>query len=327
MRPSSGHRLASAAVLSSLLLAGAPRLRAELPAWAYPVAPALSPVAPEPGAEDRPRTVPGSTLTLTRRQFEAHVLPEPDWHPEEHPPMPPVVRMGREPQVWACAYCHLPNGAGRPENASLAGLSRAYILQQLEEFRAGRRQGSEPRRGPQNAMIAIAKALTRAEAEAAAAYFASLTPATFITVIEQDSVPQTYVAGAMLAVLPGGAAEPLGDRIIEVPESLERAENRDSRTPYLAFVPVGSVRRGEALARRTTAPTNLACGACHGPGLRGQADFPRLAGRSPSYLMRQLYDYRAGTRTGAGGLMQGVTAHLTTADMVDLAAYLASLSP
>jgi len=311
-----------------LVLRGlAPSARAEVPAWAYPVAPAVSPVPAPPDQPYLPQHVPGSPVTLTERQFAPHVTAVPDWHPMEHPVMPPIVRVGREPQVWACGYCHLPNGAGRPENASLAGLPAAYLRQQLADFRDGRRAGSEPRRGPQGYMIALAKALKADEAEQAVAYFSALKPAGFVTVVESETVPRSYVAGAMLAVVPGGGSEPLDGRIIEMPEDLSRAENRDSRTPYIAYVPVGSILRGEARANHPTAPGALACGACHGPGLKGMADFPRLAGRSPSYLMRQLYDYKAGTRTGASGLMKVACAHLAESDMVDLAAYVASLPP
>jgi cytochrome c553 len=159
------------------------------------------------------------------------------------------------------------------------------------------------------------------------AYFSLLKPAGFVRVVEADRVPRSYVAGAMLAAVPGGGSEPLGDRIIEMPRDLAQAENRDSRTPYIAYVPVGSVGRGAALANHPTTPGAFACSLCHGPGLKGLADFPRLAGRSPSYLMRQLYDFKAGTRTSDSGLMKAVVAVLTPSDLVDLSAYLASLPP
>ena len=218
----------------------------------------------------------------------------------------------------------MPNGAGRPENASLAGLTQAYIKQQLADFKNGNRKGSEPNRAPQNFMIALAGALTEAEAAQAAAYFASLKPGSFVRVVEADTAPRSYVAGAMLARLPGGGTEPLGSRIIEMPEELARAENRDSRTPYVAFVPPGSIARGKALS---TSGTAFRCTICHGADLRGIGDIPRLAGRSPSYLMRQLYDYKSGTRTGGSGLMKVVVAGLSQDDMVALAAYISSQSP
>jgi cytochrome c553 len=315
-------RLAPLAALTALAAACA---RADAPpAWAYAVA---SPGTPEHHDDGRVHHVPGSTLGLTEKQFEAHRQPIPDWHPEEHPPMPAIASVGREPQVWACAYCHLPNGAGRPENASLAGLTPAYFRQQVADFKSGKRAGSEPRRGPEAYMIAIAKAVTEEEVNQAAAYFGSLKPAGFVKVVESATVPVSYVAGAMYARLPGGGEEPIGNRIIEMPDDLAQAENRDSRTPYTAFVPPGSLAAGAALATTGNGGRTMQCSLCHGPDLRGLGDFPRLAGRSPSYLMRQLYDFKSGARTSDSGLMKVVVAQLSEKDMLALSAYLASRTP
>jgi cytochrome c553 len=313
-----------ALALGSAVVAASPCVAADFPSWAYPVAGAPIPGTESPPDDGSPRHVPDSAVALTAKQFEAHVTSVADWHPDEHPAMPAVVSAGREPHVWACAYCHLPNGAGRPENASLAGLTPTYIKQQLADFRSGNRKGSEPKRAPQNFMIALAGALTDDESAQAAAYFASLRPGSFVKVVETDTVPKSYVAGAMLSKVPGGGTEPLGDRIIEMPVDLGRAENRDSRTPYVAYVPVGSVAKGETLA---TSGTAFRCTICHGADLKGIGDMPRLAGRSPSYLMRQLYDYKSGARTGSSGLMKVVVAGLSQGDMVALAAYISSRSP
>jgi cytochrome c553 len=315
--------------LSLVLVAATASLcpAADFPAWAYPVAAPNAPGTLPPPDDAGPQHVPNSKIALTKAQFAAHVTAVPDWHPEDHPAMPEIVSLGREPQVWACAYCHLPNGAGRPENASLAGLTPAYFKQQVADFRNGNRAGSEAKRAPQNFMIAISKAATDDEIAQAAAYFASLKPESFVEVLESDSVPRYYVAGAMLARVPGAGSEPLGDRIIEMPEDLGRADNRDSRTPYVAYVPVGSVESGEQLVVAGRAGKTQQCSVCHGPDLKGLGDVPRLAGRSPSYLVRQLYDYKAGTRTGASGLMKVVVANLSQEDIVAIAAYIASRRP
>jgi cytochrome c553 len=299
----------------------------EFPAWAYPVAAPAPRNAAVPMVEAGLRHVPDSQVGLPKGSLDAHLATVPDWHPEEHPPMPKVVFAGREPDVWACAYCHLPNGAGRPENTSLAGLPTAYFKQQLADFKNGRRAGSEPKRAPQNFMIALSRAATDGEIAQAAAYFASIRPASFVKVIESGTVPRTFVAGAMLAKIPDGGLEPLGRRIIEFPEDLGRAENRDSRTTYLAYVPEGSLKKGAAFAAGAVSGGTLQCATCHGPGLRGLGDVPRLAGRSPSYLMRQLYDFKSGTRTGATGLMKAVVAKLSQDDMIAVASYVASMTP
>jgi hypothetical protein len=90
----------------------------DAPSWAFPVNPPGLEAAKDDGTL---RHVPGSaqglTLAQTRDAFNV-----PDWHPDGHPLMPQVVQHGRPPGVRACGYCHLPNGYGRPENASLAGL-------------------------------------------------------------------------------------------------------------------------------------------------------------------------------------------------------------
>lgn len=314
-----------------LWLAGCGRpAREEFPAWAYPVVTARDQavMAQAPADDGRVRHVPDSAVGLTRAQFAAHTGIIADWHPEEHPAMPVVVRSGREPAVWACAYCNLPNGAGRPENASLAGLPEVYLIRQIAEFRRGNRPSSAPGRGPHATMLAIAHAVNDAEIAEAARYFAALRPRSFLRVVETDEVPRTYVAGSMLARLPGQATEPLAGRVIEVPDDLEQTENRDSHTTYTVYAPRGSLARGEAIVQTGAGGRVPRCASCHGEGLKGLAEVPRLAGRSPSFLMRQLYDLKHGKRTGQqSALMQPVVAQLSQEDLVAVVAYFASLQP
>src|SRR6266550_2265253 len=151
----------------------------EFPAWAYPVDPPAAPGAQTPRDDGTLFHVPDSDVALTRSQIEGRDA-LPDWHPADHPAMPDIVKNGRQ-NVRACAYCHQPNGAGRPESASLAGLTVNYIKEQIDTFKNG-------------------------------------------------------------------------NRIIEVPEDLERAQNRDPRTPFLAYVPKGSLRKGEAFATGGATP-------------------------------------------------------------------------
>ena len=131
----------------------------------------------------------------------------------------------------------------------------------------------------------------------------------------------------MLTESPGGGTEPIGTRIIEVPEVLERTELRDPDSGFIAYVPTGSVKRGEALAAGSDRRIS-SCAVCHGADLKGLGPVPALAGRSPSYIVRQLYDIQHGTRNGAwAALMKPVVAPMTLEDMVALAAYAASLAP
>jgi cytochrome c553 len=177
-------------------------------------------------------------------------------------------------------------------------------------------------------MIALSKLATAPEIEAAAAYFSSLKPRANIRVIETEMVPKTHVHGWHLADLKNGEQEAIGARIIEVPEDLEQFVSRDSRARFIAYVPMGSVEKGKALASTGDAGRTVQCAICHGPDLRGLGPIPAIAGRSPSYLVRQLYDFQHRVRAGlASPLMKPTVEKLTLDDMINLAAYAASLAP
>jgi len=65
---------------------------------------------------------------------------------------------------------------------------------------------------------------------------------------------------------------------------------------------------------------------CHGQDLNGLGPVPGIAGRSPSYIMRQLWDIQQGSRKGTWSpLMKQVVANLSQDDMLNLSAYVASL--
>jgi len=176
--------------------------------------------------------------------------------------------------------------------------------------------------------VTIGMAATEDEARAAAEYFSSFAFRPWIRVVETDMVPVTRVQGWMHVPVEGGGMEPIGTRIIETPEELERVEIRDSEAGFLAYVPTGAVARGETLVTTGGNGRTVVCAVCHGPDLRGLGPVPAIAGRSPSYVARQLYDLRIGTRNGAwSDLMDAAVANLTVEDIVNIAAYTASLEP
>jgi len=295
-----------------------------LPAWAYPVNPPGLQPAPDDG---KARRVPGSTAAFTLTQIR-DLFKAPDWHPEDHPRMPDIVGTGRQPSVFACGYCHLPNGLGRPENSSLAGLPAEYIMQQVAQFKSGVRKSSEPASLPVNLMIAVAKAVDEADVKVAAEYFSALKPKPWIRVVETAMVPKSHVAGWMLVANEPVEMEPIGQRIIEMPEDLERTELRDAASGFIAYVPVGSIEKGAALVTNGGEGKTVACAICHGPELKGLGPVPALAGRSPSYIVRQLYDIQHNVRAGPWTeLMKPVVAQLSLEDMVAIAAYTASRAP
>jgi cytochrome c553 len=293
------------------------------PAWAYPWAPDFKP-APDDGI---PRHVPDSAATFTISQ-ERDLFFAPDWHPDDHPAMPDIVAHGRPPDVRACGSCHRTEGTGGPENASLAGLPAAYIAQQMADYKSGARKFAGPQRSPVLLMTAIAKAATDAEAQAAAAYFSSLKPKPNIKVIETDTVPATQIARVFYMLVKDGGTEPIGERIVEVPADAAQFEHRDSRSQFIAYVPTGSIAKGEVLATTGGSGTTTPCITCHGLGLKGVDSTPGIAGRSPSYLVRQLYDFQQHSRQGsAAALMAPVVEKLSPGDMIALAAYISSLKP
>jgi len=307
--------------ISATLLAGGAWAQGTLPYWAYPVTTKKFP-APDPNQVGH---LPGTKVSFTRAgvndRFNA-----PDWYPASHPKMPEIVARGRKPDVAACGYCHLPNGQGRPENASLAGQPVDYTVQQVADMRSGRRKSSSDKMGSINAMMAVAKGSNDAEVKIAAGYFSKLKYQKWIKVIEADMVPKTAVGDRnMMNVVPG-PKEAIGKRILELPVNLERTEWRDSKSGFIAYVPKGAIARGKRLVE--SGGGAFPCAACHGPDYKGNGNVPALAGRSPAQITRQLYDFKAGTRNGEGAaMMKPEVANMNDDMRIDIAAYLASLNP
>ena len=296
----------------------------EAPAWAMPLGTASSPSADSM----TPRSVPGSRMHYTEAYLRDWFQVA-DWHPESHPPMPAVVARGRRPAVFACAYCHLANGAGRPENATLAGLPAKYIAQQVADMRSGAR--STPWHAPnkpQDMMRRIADSASRAEIRDAARYFATVPFRRPARVVEAAEIPRVRPGRGVYFLASDGGKEPLGGRLIEVAADQVRHELHDPNVEYVTYVPPGSVARGKTLATQGIPGVMQACTTCHGPRLRGVDPAPPIAGRSPSYLLRQLLGFATGARaTPAGEPMRGVAAALTLEDMIAAAAYAGSLAP
>jgi cytochrome c553 len=305
----------SAALL--LAAAAAPPKNDPPPSWAFVVAQ----VHPMPFKGDL--TVPGSALHIDAKVLDDPSR-EPDWFPEDHGKMPDAVARGRMPKLLACGLCHLPTGIGGPDSAALTGLPASYIAQQFGEFRSGRR-GCPIAKGAQcsSDMHDEALAATPAEMTAAAQYFASLTFKSRMRVVETATVPKTKVEYYSL-VRAGTGTEPIGARIIEVPDDTKLFWLGDWRSPVIAYLPPGSIARGRALV--ASGDGAAPCATCHGARFEGTAIAPPLAGRSPTYIVRQLYDIQYGFRAGpAVAQMIPEVARMMPADRLAIAAYLASL--
>jgi len=328
----------------------APHALADMPQWAYGIT-----TLPQPGDTAKPQGwgrqfdpaidhdeqlkpvlhVAGSSRTYARIDLSdwANAV---DWFPDEHAPIPDVVQHGSAAlgeKKRACAICHRVSGGGRPENAPVAGLPVEYFLRQLEDFRSGRRHSTDPRKPNVPTMIAIAQAISPDEARAAAEYYAAQSGAPRIRIVESDHAPPLRLHGNLFIATSNERTEPLTDRIVEVLDGDNEQFNDNPHVGYMAYVPVGSIERGRTLVAAASAgaqtaalPAALSCTACHGADLHGLGPAPPLAGRSPSYLVRQLYDFKTGARDGSlAPLMKPVATRLNTQQMTDIAAYIASL--
>jgi cytochrome c553 len=331
---------AAAALTFAAGLAAAAQADNGPPPWAYgfetpvpnPPPPRAQPNPPQPLDNTVLHTLPGTDRKFTRAQISNRYGPA-DWYPDDHPRMPDIVAFGREtanPKIYACGLCHMPNGKGRPENANVTGLTYEYIVQQLTDFRSGARVTSDPRKPNTALMAGFAQQMTDDEIKIAAKYFAAIPASPWIKVVESDTVPKTKPVGGIFLPLTGEDAgmEPIGVRIIETPVNVEDTElRRNPRSGFIAYVPPGSVKKGEALVT-TGGGKTTACTVCHGADLKGLGPVPTLAGRSPSYIGRQLYDMQHGNRTGTWTpLMAPVVSKLSEEDVLNAAAYLSSLQP
>jgi cytochrome c553 len=285
------------------------------PAWAFPVqAGSLPAEAPEA------KSVEGSTKKYTPQEID-NLLSPPDWFPEAHKPAPGIVQKGHGAAL-ACGSCHLMSGLGHPESADLTGFTADYIVQQMLDFKNGTRKDYARMNG-------ISKEVSDQESREAAEWFASLSRKKWSRVVEAAMVPKTFVGqGRMRFADPKGGMEPIGNRIITVPEDQEKARMRDPRSGFVSYVPPGSINKGKALAETGGRNKTIACTICHGDGMKGLANVPRIAGLHPIYVARQLHLFKDGDRNGPdAALMKKPVMQLTNDDILNISAYIGSLSP
>ena len=290
-----------------------------LPAWAFNIPDAVQHPAKEPSGRI---SVPGSSREYDWAMVAGNANP-PDWFPEEHGPAPRSVKGEPGATLQACGSCHLMSGQGHPESADIAGLPAEYIVRQMKYFKSRARK-EEDRMGP------IARATSDEEVRLAAEYFAAIKPIPWVKVIEAATPPKTYVAtaGRHRAIVPGGDTEPIGHRIIEIPEDVFRTTIRDPHSPFLAYVPPGSIAKGAALVKTGGSGKTISCAICHGDALTGLGEVPRIAGLQPVYIARQLITIQNGSSAGtAAALMKKAVANLSEDDIISISAYLGSLPP
>lgn len=290
-------------------------------AWAFPQGNSPDPSAshvttPKSDLREMVR-VPGSTVSYTHAQLDDD---SPDWFPGDHPAAPLIVAEGRKPAT-RCAECHLMTGVGVPATAALDGLPKAYLVEQITAFRTGER--GEDALATTQSMTKEARNLDDSDLQLAADYFSRLKFVSRVRVIEAATVPKTHWHFYVLVPNQDGKREPIGDRIIETPVDPELYDREDARAGYVAYVPPGSVERGAVIALQGGGAAQP-CESCHGANLQGVGAIPPLAGRSPTYVARELIFFREGRRTNPQAApMREEVSHLTLKDMIDVAAYVA----
>src|SRR5258708_20083287 len=151
----------------------------------------------------------------------------------------------------------------------------------MNYFKTGARK-DDGRMGP------IAKATSDEDIRKSAEYFAASKPIPWAKVVETSMPPKTYVAtaGRHRVLSPEGGTEPIGHRIIETPADPQRTNDRDPHSAFLAYVPPGSIAKGEALVKTGGNGKTVQCAICHGAQLKGLGEVPRIAGLQPVYIAR-----------------------------------------
>ena len=115
----------------------------------------------------------------------------------------------------------------------------------------------------------------------------------------------SLIGGLLLAVCGGPALAEPSSRVAWTPENLARVKS-------------GDAAKGKAIAE--------SCASCHSPGApAAQSQFPHVQGQLPTYLYKQLRDYKDGTRSHA--VMTGIAGGLSDRDMVDVAAFYGQQAP
>ena len=125
-----------------------------------------------------------------------------------------------------------------------------------------------------------------------------------MVLLAQDAPPSAAASSAATPATAASTATPASSSSAAAPASVAEA----------------AVKPGDATAGQAKAAV---CGACHGlDGNSSDAQYPKLAGQSEPYIVRQLTDFKSGKRQNP--IMLGMATPLSTQDMHDIGAYFAS---
>jgi cytochrome c553 len=135
---------------------------------------------------------------------------------------------------------------------------------------------------------------------------------------------QDFKSGARKNDLMTPMVAPLNDQDVE-----NLAAYFSSQAQTAGTAAADQVTMGERIYRAGNANNGVAaCMACHGPDGMGNpsALFPRISGQHAAYLEQSLKDFRSGTRDNdASGMMRGVAAKMTDAEISAVAQYVQGL--
>ena len=112
-------------------------------------------------------------------------------------------------------------------------------------------------------------------------------------------------------------------------QNLTDADLGDLAAYYLtqaAKLRPAEIDRAKAEAGRPLAQIHR-CTSCHGPGLMGQGQVPRLAGQDFDYLLKRLRGYRSKTTSDLDGMMTMVSQSLSEQDIENLVHFIAGVPP
>ena len=162
--------------------------------------------------------------------------------------------------------CHRADGPGGPENSDLAGLPKSYIIRQMADYRSGARGTSVAGRTPTTLMLGLSNILPTPKWKLRPPTFRPCRRASASRWSRAIPRPRPMWRACCGPRRKAASANRSGPRVVEVPDDLIRFESRDPRSTFTAYVPPGSLARGEALvmhgepgktpnARRATAPT------------------------------------------------------------------------
>ncbi len=277
---------------------------------------------PEWAAPETTKSIPADQLKFIT---DADTAARNKVYPTVPDSVPEIIRKGKVNKITGpgvCMGCHTPSGMGGPQSAPLAGLPAAYIVRQLNDMVKG------DRKTYRDDMAMFAMILAPDEMQNIANWYSSQHFTPWIEVKEADTAPKTVVGGRdLVGFAPGGGEEPLGKRIVEVAKN-GAAPYMPPGPAFTAYVPKGSIAMGEQLVTTGGGGKTIQCTGCHNANLMGKGDTPAIVGRSPTYIARELYEFKDGSRGGMSATaMKRVAANLSDDDIIAISAYLASRPP